>query len=84
MAKFKHITPQDWEWMTTVAANVQLNQGCFNVIKLTGEQYYRIVNELSEVDSLIDQSDIEQIAAVAASKTLKARKSSKTRKSVKG
>ncbi len=81
MAKFKHITPQDWEWMTIVAANVRLNQGCFNVVRLTGEQYCRIVDELSE----IDRSDVRQFAAaVAASKTLKARKTAKTRKSVKG
>ena len=85
MAKFKHITPQDWEWMASMEGNIYRNPGGFVTVALTEDQYCRIMNELREVDSLIDQSDIEQIAAaVAASKTLKARKYSKTRKSVKG
>lgn len=70
MAKFKHITNNDWEWISSLASSISSTQNemfkPFTNVQISGDQFLRIASELRDIQELIDQADINQIAAAVA------------------
>lgn len=69
MAKFKHITNNDWEWISSLASSISSQNEMFKPftnVQISGDQFLRIASELRDIQELIDQADINQIAAAVA------------------
>jgi len=64
MAKFKHITNNDWEWISSLASSISSTQNemfkPFTNVQISGDQFLRIASELRDIQELIDQADINQ------------------------
>lgn len=66
MAKFQHVTENDWEWLGSMAASIYRERSPafkpFEHVMLTGDQFLRMYEELRRVEvEMIDRDDVTAI-----------------------